>query len=267
MKALRQVLAEYREKKWAIPAFNIDCEEIYRGIEAAVAETKLPCIVQLSEGEDKFVGGEKLKSWVDEARAKGRKIYVNADHGQDQNRLLELVDLGFDMVHFDGSQKDYENNLITSKEFVQKVINRPNPSLIELEFNRLKEGDATEPKQALEFVGASRADLLAVSIGNRHGVGEEKPLDLNRLAEIVRVIPKTFLTLHGGSGIAAGQIREAIKRGIVKININTDLRLKFKEEMAKMLQQTDKIYEQMLQVISGVAQVAKEKLREFANYG
>lgn len=60
MKSLKETLSEYQQKHWAIPAFNIDSFEIYQAVEKAVSEINLPCIVQLSPSEDKFIHAEGL---------------------------------------------------------------------------------------------------------------------------------------------------------------------------------------------------------------
>jgi len=107
MNTLRQYLDQYKSQHFAIPAFNIDCFEIYQAVEDVVAETGLPCIVQLSAGEDKFIQAERLFMLVKKARVDGLPIFLNMDHGKDLSRLEHLTSLGFDMVHFDGSNLDY----------------------------------------------------------------------------------------------------------------------------------------------------------------
>ncbi|MBU4142429.1 class II fructose-bisphosphate aldolase, partial [Patescibacteria group bacterium] len=99
-----------------------------------------------------------------------------------------------------------------------------------------KESDLTSPEQALDFVERTGVDSLAVVIGNAHGVfeaGEEK-LHLDRLAEIKQAVgDKIFLVLHGGSGILVEDVKKAIELGIVKVNINTELRLAYKAGLDK----------------------------------
>ena len=177
MKTLRQLLTEYRATGKAIPAFNIDSFEIYQAIEDSVKETGLPCIVQLSAGEDKFIHAERLFVLVKKAQLDGLPIYLNMDHGQDQIRLEKLISLGFDMVHFDGSKMEYLSNLETSQKFVHNLKIHYPETLFEVEFNHINLVDTqvskssfTDPNQAFEFVTQTNADLLAVSIGNLHGI-------------------------------------------------------------------------------------------------
>jgi len=266
---LKDLLNQYQIEKKALPAFNIDSFEIYQAVEQAVAETNLPCLVQLSPHEDDFIHAERLFMLVRKANADGLPIYLNMDHGQNVDRLLSLAKLGFDMLHYDGSQVDYQTCLTTTNYFINKAKSI-NPNLIiEGEFNALSEDSQTSPAQALEFVTQTGVDLLAVSIGNIHGVDPNVPehINISLQSEIKNILPNTLFTLHGGSGISPDQIKLVISLGIVKININTDLRLKFKESLKNQLIVTnsEKIYEYLDPVITDVKAIVIEKLKQFSN--
>lgn len=269
MMLLKDLLTKYRAEKKALPSFNIDSFEIYQAVEAAVAETGLPCLIQLSPNEDDFIQAERLFMLVRKANADGLPLYLNLDHGLNIDRLLTLAKLGFDMLHYDGSKTDYQANLTTSKYFVAKAKSINPNIIIEVEFNTLLENTQTSPPQALKFMSQTASDLLAVSIGNIHGVNQDIPehLNIDLLSEIRALLPDTFFTLHGGSGISLDQIKSAIGLGIVKININTDLRLKFKESLKNQLtiNNSEKIYEYLSPVISDVKEIVKQKLLNFSS--
>lgn len=276
MKTLRQVLQDNKKNKKAIPAFNIDSFEIYQAVESVVVETGLSCIVQLSAGEDKFIQAERLLILVKKAQIDGLPIYLNMDHGSNPDRLEKLVRFGFDMVHLDNSALEYSENLTKTASFISRIRSINPDIVIEGEFNKINlvekgisPDSFTNPEQAMEFVSKTDIDLLAVSIGNLHGVSTNLPekIDLNLLNQIATVLPDKFLTLHGGSGISSDQISAAINSGIVKININTDLRLAFKSNLKKILEtnQSEKIYEYLNPVISEVAKIAKEKFLLFSS--
>ena len=81
----------------------------------------------------------------------------------------------------------------------------------------------TDPAQVERFVAETGVDILAVAIGNAHGLYHGEPnLDIALLREI-RSRVNVPLVLHGGTGIAPEQFRAAIAAGIAKINIATDL--------------------------------------------
>jgi len=276
MKSLKELLTEYKLSKKAIPAFNIDTFEIYQAVEDVVRETGLPCIVQLSAGEDKFIQGERLFILVKKAQIDGLPIYLNMDHGKDLSRLETMINLGFDMVHFDASAMEYETNLEATKNFIENIKKNHPQVLIEAEFNKITLVDETissnsftDPTRALEFMTATKADLLAVSIGNQHGVSTNLPekINLDLLQKIFDKIPENFITLHGGSGIGDAEISAAIKLGIVKININTDLRISFKQSLASNLISIDseKIYEYLNPVIGDLKEIIRKKLELFSS--
>ena len=272
---LKQILSEYQQKHQAIPAFNIDSFEIYQAVEAAVAEINLPCIVQLSANDDSFIHAQRLLMLVKKANAEGLSIYLNMDHGLDTRRLEACLKMGFDMIHFDASKMDYPTAKDASKFFIQKMKLAYPEAVIEAEFNHINLIEAapapdsfTHPDQAKEFIDATGADLFAVSIGNLHGVNVNLPehIDLGLLSEIKKTLGNTFLTLHGGSGIPLDQIQSAVNLGIVKININTDLRLKFIESLRHQLtvQNSEKIYDYLTPVINDLKEVIKQKLISFS---
>ncbi len=274
MTPLKDLLSKYKIEHSAIPSFNIDSFEIYQAVEAAVADTELPCLVQLSANEDSFIQAERLFMLVRKANADGLPLYLNMDHGQDLPRLLQLAKLGFDMVHFDGSKLEYTDNLIAATNFISQVKSINPDIIVEVEFNKINLVDKgvssasyTSPDQAHEFMTKTHADLLAVSIGNLHGVKANLPeiIDLSRFQEIINQLPQTSFTLHGGSGIQPELVAAAIKMGIVKININTDLRLQFRHSLEKDLQtnQSEKIYDYFAPAIKDVQSIIKHKLLAF----
>lgn len=274
MTPLKELLLNYKSNHQAIPAFNLDSFEIYQAVEAAVADTKLPCLVQLSPHEDDFLQAEKIFLLVKKANLDGLPIYLNMDHGRDLNRLKTLVRLGFDLVHFDGSSLDYSTNLSQTTAFISEVKSLNPNCLVEVEINKINlvatgvsPESFTNPLQANEFVSRTGADLFAVSIGNLHGVDTKFPetIDLSLLQKTIQLLPSTFFTLHGGSGISSDQLQSAINLGIVKINFNTDLRQKFKQSLTANLttSSSDKIYDYLTPVIADIKQLVIQKLIQF----
>ncbi len=110
----------------------------------------------------------------------------------------------------------------------------------------------TDPEQAADFVKRTQLDALAIAIGTSHGAYKftRKPtgdiLAIDRIKEINRRIPNTHLVMHGSSsvpqdileeirkyggqiketyGVPVEEIQEAIKYGVRKVNIDTDIRL------------------------------------------
>jgi ketose-bisphosphate aldolase len=276
MTTLRQYFTQYFSSHKAMPAFNIDSFEIFQAVEMAVTETNLPCIVQLSANEDKFIDAKNLFLLVKKAQLNNLPIFLNMDHCHDLSRMIQLVKLGYDMVHFDGSNLDYKENLDTAISLIKK-LKEINPDIVvEVEFNKINlietgvnPDSFTNPEQALEFITQSKADLLAVSIGNLHGVNTTTPeaINLDLFTTIASRLPNHFFTLHGGSGIPQQQVKSAIQLGIVKININTDLRLAFKKSLQTSINSSpsEKIYDYLSPAITDVKKVMIEKLVNFSS--
>ena len=93
----------------------------------------------------------------------------------------------------------------------------------------------TDPDQAAQFIAATGADILAVSVGNVHVLLDgELGLDLDRLAEIHRRLDLP-LSLHGGTGIPAGSLKEAIRLGVAKVAYGTYLKQRYLAAIRKAL--------------------------------
>ena len=250
----RDILKNAQSGKYAIGAFNFSTAEVLKAIVAAAKELNAPIIVATSEKEAEFVGMREAAALIRAWRAATKlPIILNLDHGKSTTAIKKAIAAGYNAIHFDGSSLSYQENLVKTNEMVKyarevaKTFDRE--ILVEGELGYLrgssakheekleiKPSDLTSPEQARDFIERTGVDSLAIAIGNAHGVfakGEEK-LDLKRLAEIRQAVgDKVFLVLHGGSGISANDIKKAIELGIVKINVNTELRVAYKEGLDK----------------------------------
>ncbi|MFH1602157.1 MAG: class II fructose-bisphosphate aldolase [Candidatus Shapirobacteria bacterium] len=222
---LKEILAQK-----TLFAFNLDDFTIFKGIIRALEEKKSPAIIQLSAGEASFWG---LENFIRLAKPlKDKKIFLNIDHGKNLELLKKAIDLGFDMVHFDGSALSWEENInLTAKAsklaHSQGVIAEGEP-----------ESQNTNPAKVAEFVRKTKVDLVAVFCGNKHGFNLQKPENLNfeRLREIKKAAKPALLALHGGSGVPEDQIKKAIKEKLIaKININSVLRDAYFKTLKKQL--------------------------------
>lgn len=284
-----EFLKSAQQGKYAIGAFNFSTAEILKAIVAAAKELNSPIIVATSEGEGKFFGWREAVALVDAWRqATKLPIILNLDHGKSLAIIKKAVAAGYGAVHFDGSDLSYEQNLTQTNEAVkyirevEKTFDRQiiiegelgylrGSSIVHKEKLEIKESDLTRPEQVLDFIERTGVDSLAVVIGNAHGIfadGEEK-LYLDRLTEIKQAVgDKVFLVLHGGSGIPAEDIKKAIELGIVKVNVNTELRMAYQEGLAKELKtapQEITPYKILQKSFEGVKKVVAEKIRLFGS--
>ncbi|MCX6724400.1 MAG: class II fructose-bisphosphate aldolase [Candidatus Staskawiczbacteria bacterium] len=251
MKNIKYYLEKAQKEQWAIGQFNFSDFTQMKAIVEAGEKMKSPLILGTSEGESKFFGLQEAVALRDVLRKKsGLPIFLNLDHGKSFEYLKEAIDAGYDMVHLDGSKLSLEENIKITKEVVKYA--RKKGVTVEGEVGRIgndasrlysekfviKEEDLTKPEDAFRFLKETKADLLAVSIGNFHGIeisGIDPNLKLDVLKEVREKIGDKFLVLHGGSGTPEEDITGAIKLGIVKININTELRLAFSGNLRRFL--------------------------------
>lgn len=252
MKNLKYYFEKAEREGFAIGQFNFSDFSQVKAIVAKCAQMKSPVILGTSEGESAFFGLQEAVALRDVLRKKtGLPIFLNLDHGKSFEYLKEAIDAGYDMVHFDGSKLSIEENIKITKQvknyakwkgvLVEGEVGKigTDSSKLYTEKFEIKEEDLTKPSDALKFLDETKADLLAVSIGSFHGIevsGICPNLRIDLLEKIRKEIKdKAFLVLHGGSGTPEDDIKQAIKTGIVKININTELRLAFSGNLRRFL--------------------------------
>lgn len=281
MKNLKHYLQKALREHWSVPQFNFSTFEQAKGIVAAAEKLKAPVILGTSEGESKFIGLREAVAIRDVLRKKtGLPIFLNLDHGKSFEYLKEAISAGYDMVHFDGSKLLLEENIKISRQVVKYAKWRgvvvegevgrfgTDASRIYAEKFEIKEDDLTKSEEAKKYLKETNVDVLAVSVGTFHGIditGASPRLKLDRLREIAK-IANVPLVLHGGSGTPEEDIKEAIKLGIAKININTEIRLAFTSALRKSLEeQKDEIvpYKYLSQAIEAVHQVAEKYIKLF----
>lgn len=271
---LRDYLKKAQKEKWAIGQFNFSTLEQLRGILAAAKRLKSPVILGTSEGESRFLGLEEILALIEISKMRyGALAFLNLDHAKDLDWIKKAIDFGYSAVHFDGSKLSLEKNIKYSKKIVEYAHKRG--VLVEGELGyiggeskfhkgkaRIEKKDLTSPDDVRRFVRETKVDSLAIAIGNIHGVYSQMPkLDFQRLKEI-KAKTKAFLVLHGASGIPRAEIKKAIKFGIVKININTELRMVWKRALERETQEI-KPYRILPRVQNLVQKKVEEKLKLF----
>lgn len=253
------LLKKARAGKYAVPAFNINNLEILKAVIDAAIELKSPIIVQTSEGAIEYAGMNYLIAMVKEAAKAKIPVVLHLDHGKNLKLIKQAIDSGYTSVMYDGSSLPYRKNVQNTQQVVAWAKKKGVSVEAEIgvlagieDFVSVEARDAalTDPKQALIFSKETGCDSLAIAIGTAHGAYKFKGkthLDIDRLKKIAAIVKKP-LVLHGASGVledvkamaehygakigeARGtmdeDIKQAIKHGIAKINIDTDLRLAF----------------------------------------
>lgn len=265
----KEMFEKSMKEHFAIGAFNVNNMEIIQGIVDAAAEEKSPVILQTSSSAIKYARINYLMKMVEAAVEEHPEVPValHLDHGPDFETCKMCVDAGFTSVMFDGSKYDFEENIRLTKQVVDYA--HSHGVVVEAELGKLagieddvnvEASDAmyTDPEQAKEFVERTGCDSLAIAIGTSHGAykfkGEAK-LRFDILAKIKELIPNTPIVLHGAStvipelvemcnkyggnipgakGVPDEILNEASKKGVSKINVDTDLRLAMTAQIRKV---------------------------------
>ena len=282
MKA-KNILEKAFKEHYAIGAFNAANIETLKAITNTAKKLSSPVIIEASDGEVNFIGMKQLAALVriyeDELKI---PIVLNLDHGKDFETCKKAIESGFDYIHFDGSKLPLEENIKTATELVK--IARKRNVIVEGEMDRI-EGSSedhtkettgeylnpnlyTNPEKAKMFVEKTKIDVFASFVGNLHGLyADRKHIQIDILKKIGEAIPKTYLSLHGGSGIYEDDIKEAIKLGVVKININSEMRIAFKLTLQEAVNSTEEVavYKYMGKPIEEVQKVVEHKIKLFGS--
>ena len=246
---------------YAIGAFNVNNMEIIQGITEAAKELNAPLILEVSAGARKYANQTYLRKLVEAALEEtGLPIALHLDHGDTFELCKSCIDGGFSSVMIDGSHLSFEDNIALTAKVVEYA--HPRGITVEGELGRLagiedavnvsaEDASYTNPAQVQEFVEKTKVDSLAIAIGTSHGAYKFKPgqkpqLRFDILEEVSKRLPGFPIVLHGASsvpqqfvkiinenggkmpdaiGIPEDMLRQAARRAVCKINIDSDLRL------------------------------------------
>jgi len=307
---MREILEKAAKGEYGVGAFNVNNMEQLQGIIKAGDEAKSPIILQVSKTALKYTDKELLVAMIKVAANKHPHlpIAIHLDHGSNLALVKEVIDLGFTSVMIDGSlQEDgktprsFEDNARVTKEVAEYAHKKG--VTVEGELGTLggiEDGIAaskvilTDPKDAERFVKETGVDALALAIGTSHGAYKFKAtpkLALDIISDVHRRAPDTFLVMHGSSsvpqelieevnkyggklkkamGVPIDTIKEAIKLGMCKINIDTDGRLAFTGAVRKYFHEHPEVFDQRKYLGEGreaIYKWVKSKMIDFGSAG
>ena len=230
---MREMLREAQRERYGVGFFNAVNVEMARAIIETAEEMRAPVIVGTAEVLLPAMPLERVAEYlIPMARKASVPVAVHYDHGLTFDKCMEALDLGFSSIMYDCSTAPYEENVTAVARMAEICHGRG--ATVEGELGHVGDNEGagklenpsdyyTDPEMAADFVRRTGVDALAVAVGNAHGDYKFPPkLDFGRIAAI-RDAAGTPLVLHGGSGLSDDDFREAVKRGVCKINIFTDL--------------------------------------------
>lgn len=243
---MNDILLPAKEGHYGVGFFNAVNVEMARAIIETAEELRSPVMIGTAEvllpvTELTLVADYLLPM----AREASVPVAVHYDHGLTFDRCMQALKLGFSSVMYDCSTKSYEENIEAVAEMVR--ICHAMGVTVEGELGHVGDNEGagklekpsdyfTDPDKAEDYVKRTGIDALAIAVGNAHGDYKFPPkLDFKRISVIAERTGLP-LVLHGGSGLADSDFREAVQRGICKVNIFTDLDKAGKQGIKKGLE-------------------------------
>lgn len=284
---LKEIIKWAEKKSCAVGAFNTFNLETTLGIIEGAQSARTPVIVAVSETTIQFAGLKPITHIV-KTIAKNKAVDIpvalHLDHGRHFSSVVECIQSGFSSIMIDASDLPLDENIRITKQAtsyahkqgvwaqgeIGKVVRQPE------EIKKLMDNPEeflTDPIEAVEFIKKTGVDTLAVSIGNIHGIYKIKNITpklnferLKRIAQEIKAVKKIPLVLHGASGIKKEEIKKAINFGIKIINIDTELRIAFRQALEDFLAKNESVDPRkiMIPTIKAVAKIVEEKARVFS---
>lgn len=282
-------MQQARTEHWAFGAFNLDDQATLKAVCLAAKAKKAPVLVELSQGEIDDIGLDNARDLVDNAKKDyGVELYINLDHSPSVEAAKKGIDAGFEFIHIDASQSNHDATdaeiIAATKEVVAYakitgalVESEPhyfggasNLFTEKIDYEEIKKTFST-PEGARSFVEATGIDTFAAAIGNLHGkYPVPKVLDLELLKRIREAI-NCNISLHGGSDTPGHYFREAVKIGVTKININSDMRFAYRTSLEKTLKANPNEFSVAKliskDVVAAVQEVVESKIEDFNSAG
>ncbi len=275
---MNDILLPAKEGGYGVGFFNAVNMEMARAIIETAEEMNSPVMVGTAEVLLPAMSLEHVSEYLIPMAKKAKvPVCVHYDHGLTFEKCMEALKLGFTSIMYDCSTEDYDTNAAKVAEMV-KICHAMGVT-VEGELGHVGDNEGagklenpsdfyTDPEVALDFVQRTGIDSLAVAVGNAHGDYKFPPkLDFERIA-VISEKTNLPLVLHGGSGLADDDFRQAVKEGICKVNIFTDIDKAGKAGIEKGIAAGAKSMMGLIPYeIEAMKEVVREKLTLFGSVG
>lgn len=273
--SVKEILNKAREGGYAVGAFNTVNLETTQAIIDAAKELRSPIIVQVTEKTMEYGGGRGIfhliKNYA-EFYASEVPVGIHLDHGKSFEIIQRAVEIGFTSVMYDGSRKDYADNLAMTKKIAAFCHERGVGIQAELgSVPYIGEGEVndadwnkymTDPEQAREFAEETGIDTLAVAIGNAHGFFKERSVPDYARLEMISKNLSIPLILHGASDWEEARVKEVVARGISCFNVDTATRIAFVNSLVQAVRNTTDISLDLRKLLGDARDAVKETVKE-----
>jgi len=276
--SMNEFLPKAKANKFAVGQFNMNNLEFAKAIVEAAMEENSPFIFGVSEGALKYMGIEYTVA-IAEAAAKqsGLPIALHLDHGSSFEVAMKCIRAGFSSVMFDGSHYGLEENIELTKQVVKAA--RAMGVSVEGELGTIggveddisvdeEHASLAKPEEAIRFYEETGVDCLAIAVGTAHGMYKGEPkIHYDIIEKVTAAIPVPVV-LHGGSGVPDDAIRQSIKAGVGKINVNTENQVACTNAIREVLAGNANVYDPrkyLTPATTAMKAVVQEKIRLFGS--
>ena len=275
---MNDVLLPAKKHGYAVGYFNAVNMEMARAVIETAEKTASPVIIGTAEVLLPNMSLKDVATYlIPMAKRATVPVCVHYDHGLTREKCIEAIDNGFTSIMYDCSTESFEDNCRKLREITDFCHLRK--ITVEAELGHVGDNEGagrlqnpedyfTDVASAQKFVEQTGVDALAVAVGNAHGDYKVPPkLDFDRIRKIADLtgIP---LVLHGGSGLTDSDFKEAIKCGICKVNIFTDIDKAGKAGIEKGIREgASSIYNLIPYEIEAMKEVVANKLKLFDSIG
>lgn len=272
---MKELLEVANKHNFAVPAFNIGTGQILNGVMDTCEKLQAPVILAIHPSELEFQGDSFIRMCIERVNKSKVPACIHLDHSE-MGPIVRAIRAGFTSVMIDASSKPFEENVAITKAVCE--LAQPLGVSVEGELGTIgtTDGDTeggsediiyTKPEDAVRFVAETGCDTLAIAIGTAHGIypaGMKPELRQDLLSEIKSKV-NVPLVLHGGSGNKDSEIAEAVKRGVNKINISSDIKDAFYQELRKTLEdmKVREPFELYPSSVTAMQEVVEDKIRLF----
>lgn len=243
------------KNNFAVGSYNVANSEFVEAIIGAAEKKNAPAIIQIHPNELGLVG-ENFIAYVRQAIDRTKiPMAIHVDHGASLADCVRGIHNGYTSVMIDASAKPWDENVALTKKVVEVAhtagvsveaeLGTIGSNELSTENNGVNKIMYTDPDDAKKFVELTGVDTLAVAIGTRHGQYShvEKPELRMDLLEKINEAVDIPLVLHGGSDNKDSEISKSYQHGVAKINLSTDMKLAFMEQLRQNLNDNPDAYE------------------------
>ncbi|TXK17442.1 ketose-bisphosphate aldolase [Homoserinibacter sp. GY 40078] len=277
----KSILDVAHENGFAIPAFNISDWAMFTGIMDISEELDAPVIIAIHPDEVRHITTDLIPAMRARAHRSSVPVAIHWDHGGTFEQMIQAIQAGFTSVMIDASMQPFAENVALTRKVVEAA--HAVGVVVEGELGTIGANDSygesgaaeiiyTDPADAVQFVQETGVDSLAVAIGTSHGLypSDKNPELKHELLSEIKGALGIPLVLHGGSANPDSELAEAVKRGINKINISSDIKVAYHNKMREVLGTDIRLREPLAiqpEPLAAMKVVAAQKIELFGTAG